>query len=61
MTSNSKGDMLRVDGPTRDAIIEALRDRTGKSARQWHEHTDAADFIKERFPVSAEPDSIEWC
>lgn len=42
---------LRVDGPTRDAIIEALREQ---GARLPFDHS-VADFIESRFPVSTEP------
>lgn len=57
MPSDPKGDALRVDGPTRDAIIEALRAEAGLPRSGY----ETADFIASRFPVSAEPsDRIEW-
>jgi hypothetical protein len=58
MTGDPKAnpDVLPVDGPTRDAIIEALRSHKAESVGDQIVGPDtAASFIEARFPVSAEP------
>jgi hypothetical protein len=62
MPSDPKGDVLHVDGPTRDAIVEYLRGAARMLSfvhqKKWVHQ--CADLIEIHFPVSAEP-SPQWC